>query len=71
MKRWLFWIVLGILLICLVFPKKLYCNDGGSRVYKAPLYELTFYHRIDETQPDGYYTGIGFKILCFNEMFFS
>lgn len=71
MKKTLLCIVSGIILICFFIPEKFYCTDGGSYGYRAPAYQLTFYHQIDDTQPGGYYTGTGLKILNIWEIFWD
>ena len=60
---------LKILLIALIlsmisFPVSQ--NDGGTVVYCAVLYRITFLHRIDDTQTTGYLTGTTVYVFPFN-----
>lgn len=49
--------VLLVVLIFAIIPFPVTANDGGTTLYNAVLYRITFLHRIDQTQPTGYRTG--------------
>ena len=54
-------ILVGIILL---FPIPMFLNDGGSIEYKALLYKVTKYHRLDPIESEtGYIDGIGIEIL--------
>lgn len=38
-------------------------RDGGSIRFKALLYEVTIYHKLDYETESGYVNGIGIEIL--------
>lgn len=56
-------VVLIVLLVVLLFPARLRYKDGGSICYRAVLYEVTKWHQISETEPDGFRDGFQVKIL--------
>ena len=51
-------IIVIIIVVLLLIPFPLQARDGGTRIYNAILYKVVVWHRIDETQPGGYKTGI-------------
>ncbi|MBO5530379.1 MAG: hypothetical protein J5970_03180 [Bacilli bacterium] len=53
-------LIILILLVCLSIPTKTALKDGGTVIYKAPLWSYTKYHSLDV---DGYYVGDQVKIL--------
>ena len=53
-----------ILVLCLI-PLKDYYKDGGSVRYKAVFYEITRWHEMSDTEPDGFRDGLQIKILGF------
>lgn len=61
-KKIIIGIVIAIILLLLI-PIPKYFNDGGSIEFKAILYTITKYHKINENSETGYIDGIGIKIL--------
>lgn len=59
-----------IAFIIAILPMRLTANDGGSNVYQAMLYRITFIHRFDDMEPSGYKTGTNvhlFPVYFLNE----
>lgn len=56
-------ILIIILLVILLFPIPMKIKDGGSIQFKALLYSVTKYHKLDEGADDGYIDGIEIKVL--------
>lgn len=59
-------IVIGVIIvICLILsvpiPSRL--KDGGSIEYKAIIYTVTKYHKLDMNSKTGYKDGIGIEVL--------
>ena len=64
MKKKSILIVIILVGIILLFPIPLRLKDGGSIEYKALIYKVTKYHRIDLVESEtGYIDGIGIEIL--------
>ena len=57
---------LAILLAILLVPLPMKMKDGGTTVYQAVLYRVIDWHRIDDTAPNGYRTGMTFQIIPYN-----
>ncbi|MGP1602703.1 hypothetical protein [Treponema sp.] len=56
-------LALIITLIVFIIPIPVYYKDGGSVAYKAVLYEIIKYHRLDRQSDTGYKTGLEIKVL--------
>ncbi len=63
MKKKILIIVIIILALVLLIPTPFYLNDGGSIEYRALLYTITKYHRLDSNSKTGYKDGIEIEIL--------
>ena len=61
-KRFLLIVIIIIALIVLLVPIPRYLNDGGSVEYRALLYKVTDYHKL-EPVGSNYIEGIGIEIL--------
>ena len=61
-KRFLLIVIIIIALIILLVPIPRYLNDGGSVEYRALLYKVTDYHKL-EPVGSNYIEGIGIEIL--------
>lgn len=57
----LFIVIIAILVLLVPIPFKL--RDGGSIEFKALLYTITKYHRLDMESETGFQDGLGIKIL--------
>ena len=59
------WIIIGILvvLVILLFPRVIALNDGGTKIYKSLIYEVTKVHKIKDDSPNNYYEGTTIKIF--------
>ena len=60
-KIWI--IIIAIIALILLFPIPMRLRDGGSTRFKALLYEVTIYHKLDHETESGYVNGIGIEIL--------
>ena len=60
--------VLLVLLMLAIIPFPLMANDGGTVVYNATLYRITFLHRMDDTRPSGFRDGTYVDVFPFNYM---
>jgi len=58
-------IALIILAVLLLIPMRMGFKDGGTVMYQAVLYRLTFYHSFDNRYPSGYYEATAFSIFPF------
>ena len=56
-------LALIIILIVFIIPIPVYYKDGGSVGYKAVLYEIIKYHRLDRQSDTGYKTGLEIKVF--------
>jgi hypothetical protein len=56
-KGWRVIILSAVLALVLLFPQMYGVTDGGTVIYRAILYRVTFRHSIDEREPSGYRTG--------------
>ena len=65
-KRDITIIVIAVVSLILLFPIRLTYEDGGTVDYKAILYSITFWHRIDENYETGIYEATEFEIFPFN-----
>lgn len=65
MKKKIIIICIIIILLILVVPKRNMFWDGGTVEYKALLYKITKYHKLDENSKSGYNDGIKIEILGF------
>lgn len=63
MKKKILIIIIIILVLILLVPIPFHLKDGGSIEYKALLYTITKYHRLDSNSETGYKDGIGVEIL--------
>lgn len=63
MKKKILIIVIIVLALILLVPIPLRLKDGGSIEYKALLYTITKYHKLDSNSETGYKDGIGIEIL--------
>ena len=61
-KKSIIILVIIIVLIILLIPIPRYLNDGGSVEYRALLYKVTDYHKL-EPVGSNYIEGIGIEIL--------
>lgn len=61
-KKIIIGIVIAVILV-LLMPIPMRLKDGGSIEFKAILYTVTKYHKIDFDSEKGYIDGIGIKIL--------
>ena len=59
----IFIIIIIIIGLILLFPIPMRLRDGGSIRFKALLYEVTIYHKLDHETESGYVNGIGIEIL--------
>ena len=57
MKKKVIIICILVVLVILLFPIKLQYKDGGTIEYKAILYKVIKWHRIDNNYDSGYYEG--------------
>ena len=62
MKKIIIGIVIAVILLLLI-PIPMRIKDGGTIEYKAILYTVTKYHKIDLNSETGYIDGIGIKVL--------
>ena len=53
-------VIIGLILL---FPIPMRLRDGGSIRFKALLYEVTIYHKLDHETESGYVNGIGIEIF--------
>lgn len=65
MKKKIIIICIIIILFILVVPIRNMLWDGGTVEYKALLYKITKYHRLDQSSKSGYNDGIKIEILGF------
>lgn len=65
MKKKIIIICIAVILLILVVPTRKMFWDGGTIEYKALLYKITKYHKLDENSKDGYNDGIKIEILGF------
>ncbi|MGI5172223.1 hypothetical protein H0R92_01290 [Treponema sp. OMZ 840] len=56
-------IALIIIIIFFIIPIPVYYKDGGSVGYKAVLYEIIKYHRLDMESDTGYKDGLEIKVF--------
>ena len=58
-------IIIGILvvLVILLFPKVIALNDGGTKIYKSLVYEVTKVHKIKDDSPNYFYEGTTIKVF--------
>ena len=56
-------IVLMIILVLLLIPARLALKDGGTIIYHAALYRLTFYHSLDDRYPSGFYEATAVSVF--------
>lgn len=62
-KRIILLVIIIAILLILLFPITFHLNDGGSIEFKALLYTVTKYHKLNENTQNGYLEGIGIEIL--------
>lgn len=56
-----------VLLLIMLIPIKMECDDGGTVVYQAVLYGITERHSLDmEDGKYGYYIGTEVRVLLFD-----
>ena len=65
-KRWILLIFIIFVFAILLFPIKHSYKDGGTVEYRAILYSVIFWHRLDENYESGFYEATEFKFLPFN-----
>lgn len=65
MKKKIVIIFIIVIMIILLIPKKSMFWDGGTVEYKAALYKITKYHRIDQDSESGYNEGLEIEVLGF------
>ena len=58
-------IVLIVLVLLMLVPIKTGLKDGGTIMYQAVLYRLTFYHSFDDRYPSGFYEATAFSVFPF------
>lgn len=56
-------IAIFVVLVILLFPKVIALNDGGTKIYKSLIYEVTKVHKIKDDSLNNYYEGTTIKIL--------
>lgn len=52
-----------VIVVILLIPKKTMLWDGGTVKYKSLIYEITKYHRLDNTYKSGYNNGLTIKLF--------
>lgn len=65
-KRRIILIFVILVFAILLFPIKYSYKDGGTVEYKAVLYSMIFWHRIDENYETGFYEAVEFKFFPLN-----
>lgn len=55
-----------IIFVVLLFPIRTSYKDGGTIEYRAILYNLKFWHAIDNRYPSGFYEATEFNIFPYN-----
>lgn len=63
MKKKIITVAAVVIALVLLLPIPMRLKDGGSVQYKAVIYEVTKYHRLDLKSKSGYSDGWGIKIL--------
>ena len=58
-------VALVIILVLMLIPMRFAFKDGGTIMYQAVLYRLTFHHSIDDRYPSGFYEATTFGIFPF------
>ena len=56
-------VAIVVVLVILLFPKVLALNDGGTKIYKSLIYEVTKVHKIKDDLPNDFYEGTTIKIF--------
>ena len=54
--------IILILVLCL-FPVIYRYKDGGSVCYRSLVYEITRWHQMSDTEPDGFMDGLEVRIF--------
>lgn len=63
MKKKIILITIIVIAIILLVPIPIRLKDGGSIKFQALLYNITKYHKLDESAKNGYVDGMGIEIL--------
>ena len=56
-------IVILIVLVILLFPKVIALHDGGTKIYKSLVYEVTKVHKIKDDSSNNFYEGTTIKVF--------
>lgn len=62
-KKWILIVLAAVVAAVLLIPMRLRYKDGGSVCYRAIVYDVTRWHQMDDSEPDGYKDGLRVRIL--------
>ena len=56
-------IAILVVFVILLFPRVIALNDGGTKIYKSLIFEVTKFNKIKDDSPNNYYKGTTIKIF--------